>query len=367
MKKILTILLIQLVFVNYTYSKKVHIIELNCDSVIFHDFDFFISDVQDDRIEQGDFGFIITGALDIKRTIIFRNSMSEQIENYTNKLIYKNDNSLPVKLKIKKLEIFESERMDDNGTCEIIIEYLDFDNNLLYMTEDKASLLLTQSSKNINLLVGDLIKRSLILFNLYDLNSKTYYDLLSVKNPYDSMLLCKRPKKGFYSNFREFQTNNPSIKVEFKMSKIEESGNEYERIEFKDSTFDYRILLDIIYGFSDGQNIYIKRKISGMIYTFIPIQTLGRYCYVGQKYDKQGVPIILPFAVGILSVPYKQDYIFNISSGNEHPLNDETMQLILASDKELLEVYLSQPPERREDMKLYWLNEFNKRYMEKFY
>lgn len=367
MKKILTSLLILLVFINYSYSRKEHIVELNCDSTFFYDFDFFVSEVQDDRIDAGDFGFIIIGALDIKRTVIFKNSMTEQIENYTNKLIEKNERSLPVKLKIRKLKISESERMDDNGTCELIIEYCDLDNNLLYMTEDKASLLLPRSSKDINLLIGDLIKRSLLLFNLYDLKSRIYYDLLSIKNPYDSMLLSKKPKKGFYTNFREFQANNPSIKVEFKISKIEEQGREYERIVFKDSAFDYKRLLDIIYGFSDGQNIYIKRKTSEKVYSFIPIQTLGRYCYVGHKYDKQGVPIILPFVVGILSVPYKQGYIFNISSGNKHPLNDETLQLILASDKELFEVYKNQPPKSREEMKLYWLNEFNKRYVEKFY
>ena len=129
--------------------------------------------------------------------------------------------------------------------------------------------------------------------------------------------------------------------------------------------FNSNKFLDLIYGFSDGKSIYVKRYINNQYYTFIPIEILGRYSYIGKKYESQGVPFILPFAFGYFTIPYQEDYILNLSSGAEHPLKEETLKLILLSDQELYNAYQNQPYEKREETKLYWLEQFNKRYKDR--
>lgn len=360
MKKGFITLLSILLLVNYCYSRKDHIIELFADSTVFNDLDFYIAEVEDDRIDSTDFGFIIIGAMELKRNVSFKGSMTEQIKNYTSKAIRKNESSFPVKLKIKKLKVSEKEYTEENGTCELTIEYYDMDDNLLYMTDDKASLVAPQLSKHINILIGDLINRSLFLFSLYDLRSEIYYDLLGLNDPFDSMLLNTKIKKGFYANFYEFQANNPSIKIDFDSIQTQKAGKENA---LKNTQFDYQTLLDIVYGFSDGENIYFKRQTTDNRYSFVQVKELGRYCYVGQKTDQQLIPT--PFF--FVWFPVKQDYILNIRSGNEYPLNDDNLKIILGSDQPLLEKYKSQPFDTRTNMLVFWIKEFNRRYIERNY
>lgn len=363
MKTKILIILILLSISIESFSKGKYLIELNNNSVQFSDFNFYISEVIDERFQNDNFGFIVVGILDLKKEIEFKSGVSSSIQNYANALIIRNENAEDIKLRIRELKISEGYDFDDNGTCKITLEYLDSLNNLIYMTELKGTLPISEPSKNIDKLICTLVKKSLLIFSLYDRDSDTYFDLLNKQRLYDTIIKSGNLKKGFYTNYKEFQANNPSIKKDFKIIEVKDKNRNYLQINFADPLFDSDSFLDLVYGFSDGQNIYLKKYLSNNNYSLIPIKTVGRYCYIGKISDRQGIPFILPFAAGFISAPYEQDYIMNISSGKEHPLTDETLKHILITDSELYNHYLNQPYDSRVNNEVFWLNEFNKRYL----
>ncbi len=351
---------------NIGFARKEYLINLKGDSLFYKNLRFEIIDVIDKRINQDNIGYTMKGVFEVNRPVNFRNGFTKTLKNYMTNLIQNDTPSIQTKIAIKELLITEDDlSIQQIGSCHLIMEFYDNADNLIYMTDYTSSFSSFDATKKYEDLIKHLIKKSFLTFNLYNPESNIYYDLINQNISYDSILLCEIPRKGFYANFKEFQANNPSLQFDFDVIKFEEKENEYSKIKLTDPLLDPDKLFSLIYGFSDGKNIYVKRYVSERYYTFIPIQSIGRYCYVGKKDENQGVPIILPFAIGILSVPYEQDYIMNISSGNEHPLTYQTLKAILASDIELYDRYMSQPFETREKMGLYWMNEYNRRYIER--
>ena len=347
------------------FAAKDYLIELRGDSLFYKNFGFNIVDIQDKRSNRDNIGYTMKGIFEIKRPINFKNGFVNTLNHYMVNLIHNDTSSTPIKIAIKELFITEEDlSIQQIGNCHLVMEYFDKADKLIYMTDYMSSFSAFDATKKYGDLVKYLIKKSLLTFSLYNSKSNIYFDLLNQHVSYDSILLCPNPKKGFYANFREFQANNPSLMFEFDVIESEEKDNKYANFKLTNPPISANEVFNLIYGFSDGKTIYIKRYISEKLFTFIPIQILGRYCYIGKKYDRQGVPVILPFAIGVVSIPYQQDYIMNISSGKEYPLTDETMKHIFVSDNELYNVYINQPFERREEMGIYWLSEFNKRYIE---
>jgi hypothetical protein len=325
---------------------KEYLINFKIDSAIFTNFDFYISEVIDARDNKDNIGYIMRGPFQTNRPIDFKEGLEHSFLEYLNKIIInKNSNAEPIKLRIRELNVSEFDLgIGEEALCSLTMEFLDSTNNLIYMTYYKYETIAFNVTKKHEDIIRKLIKKSLYIFSLYNRKSNLYYNLLGKQNLYYSLILAEKPKKGFYINFKELQANNPSLQFDFEMITIKEDGKEYTKIKFADPMFDFRKLTDLIYGFSNGEIVYIKNMLINKDFNFVPVKDIGKYSYIGKRIDSQGAPIILPFDFGVLfgvfSIPYEQDYILNLSSGKEYPL-------------------------RRVDMGLYWIEQFNKRYKEK--
>jgi len=351
----------------FCFADKEYLIDLKKDSVLYKNVGFHINKVIDNRNNQANLGYTMKGLFEVNRPIKIKNELDKSLKQYLNSLILNNTfKTIPINLSIKRMSISEEDLgLKQIGTCHIVIEYYDILNNLIYMTDYSESISAFDVTNKYEDLIKYTLKKSLSAFIYYDMESNIYFDLLDKPVLYDSILFCKKPKKGFYANFKEFQANNPSIQFDFTIEEFEDNESQYRRFSLSDSTIDLRNLYQLIYGFSDGETVYIKRYLFNKYITFIPIQILGRYCYVGKRYDSQAVPIIFPSYFGVMGLPYEQDYILNISSNKEHPLTMETLDIILKSDKKLYEIYKNQPYDTRKKMKLYWLEEYNRRYLKR--
>jgi len=348
------------------FAAKEYLIDLHGDSYYFKNLGFEIEYVQDNRDNRENIGYTSKGLFEVKTPINFNNGFEASLTTYMSNLISNDSLSTLFKVVVKKLLITEKEySLEQIGSCQLILEFYDTNGKLIYMTDYSGSFSSFDASNKYEGLIKYLIKKSILSFSLYDVQSNIYYDLLNQYVSYDTVIVTKKLKKGFYANFKEFQVNNPSLQFDFSIEEIDRNGKKFTKVSLADPLIDKDRLFDLIYGFSDGKNVYIKKYVTGGYYTFIPVQSIGRYCYVGKKMDNQGVPIILPFVIGAVSIPYEKDFIMNISSGKEYPLTEDNLRLILKSDKELSAKYESQPYDRRIQMGLYWIKEYNRRYLER--
>ena len=337
---------------------KEYLINFKSDSAIFTNFDFYISEVIDARDNKDNIGYIMRGPFLINRPIDFEEGLEHSFLEYLNKIIInKNFNAEPIKLRIRELNVSEEGDfcIGEEAICSLTLEFLDSTNNLIYMTDYKGGTTAFNVTKKHEDIIRYLIKKSLFTFSLYNRKNKLYSNLSGKQNLYYSLILAEKPQKGFYINFKELQANNPSLQFDFEIITIKEGGNEYKEIKFADPMFDFLKLADLIYGFSDGEIVYIKivyinNMSNNKDFNFVPVKDIGKYIYIGKGIDNQG---------------FVQDHILNLSSGKVHPLTDEILKSILIIDSELYKVYLNQPYERRVDMGLYWIEQFNKRYKEK--
>jgi hypothetical protein len=359
-----TFILIILLYSSIAFAAKEHLIELEGDSLLFKNFRINITEVIDKRESRDNIGYTMKGLFDVLKPVRLKGGIESALSCYMNKMFISDSSFKPIKIHIKELLITEEDfTIEQKGACHLVMEFIDSTGKLLYMTDYKSSFSAFEASGKYEGLLKHLIKKSILAFSLFDSKYHPYIDLLNQQDNYYPILQCSNPQKGFYANFREFQANNPSLQFAFEVEEVAGRGRKYYKIKLKDTSIDSNVLFDLIYGFSDGKTVFIKQYNSDRYFSFVPIHTLGRFSYVGKKVNSTGIPIILPFMVGVASVPYKQEYIIDISTGKEHPLNDEILKKILVSDTELYKQYINQSYERRNEMSLYWLEQYNKRYL----
>jgi len=364
MRQILTVLLCVL-SIQTVLAEKEYLIDFHDDSTQYTNLGFFIQEVTDHRKDKDNIGYVWAGFFEVKRPVNFKSGLESSFKNYLSNLISFKDGSIPIKIRIRELLISERDfGFYQEGYCQLVMEYFDSGENLLYMTDYSDRFTALDPSKKHEESIRRLINKSILAFSLYDNESKIYKDLLDQPRLYDSLILCSVPQKGFYANFKEFQANNPSLTLDFETITVEEKGNKYGNIRFPESPIDVNTLFELIYGFSDGVNIYLKRYHSDYSYSIIPVQISGRYCYMGKKPVNQAVPIILPGLFGILSLPVEEDYILDVNTGGEYLLNDETLLRLLKPYEDLYNAYVMRPPENRIEMGLFWLQQINKKHFE---
>jgi hypothetical protein len=101
-------------------------------------------------------------------------------------------------------------------------------------------------------------------------------------------------KKGIYKSFAEFKNNTPSIQFDFK---IREEHPRYGYFFENKQCNLYSVLIDkeesnrigTIYGFCDGEEIYITNEYGYMTNFFDKIEYLGRFIYC-EQYIVRGEP-----------------------------------------------------------------------------
>ena len=158
-------------------------------------------------------------------------------------------------------------------------------------------------------------------------------------------------KKGIYMNIDQFKTNNPTYTGKFKVKKHMEP---YGLIGLKHDTL-YCLkmkkkrarMLGPVYGFSDGQHVYInyKKELLNKKTVFCELDYVGRYCcmhwVVIQQINNPMKMFQVPIVSDIHQKPVLAEVIMDINTGDTYWLNNSKVEEIIRADEELYNKYLN--------------------------
>ena len=153
-------------------------------------------------------------------------------------------------------------------------------------------------------------------------------------------------KPGFYRNFQEFKTNNPS--VAFNNYSLTTIPKGYGFLNSVGEVLYYRVNMDKntaktignVYGFCDGKNIYIIPEISVFKpkMNFTKLDYLGRYCY----FEQLGYKSVSTLNGGTASSTYLAEKALDINTGEIIFLSKKSLREIMAKDAQLLEDFTNE-------------------------
>lgn len=224
-----------------------------------------VSKIIDLRYDKTNIGWIQKGLSSDKVPADFKTAIDQEIITFLKNNIAVSDNSIPLIVKINKLEIAERwngnfqyaaaevaleflvRRTDGSGYCSVLNSgsyrepYLTSDVTGIH-DENIATVLEDCFSQISKLNIAEICSQVPALPEDY-LQVNTYFKEGSRKVP---ALEAAFPKKGVYQNFQEFQNNAPSLDQEVSMDKngkffYNASGKKVEKV----------------WGYSDGKNAYI--------------------------------------------------------------------------------------------------------------
>jgi hypothetical protein len=190
-------------------------------------------------------------------------------------------------------------------------------------------------------------------------------------------------RKGIYGSFNEFKNNNPSFLFDIKIHnrdgkgyrKSRDTNNLYVEIIDPAFRFDRNLFLSSIYGFSDGENIYIKERVYNNKFGFNEISPKGHYTlFKGSKSDVNPGAIIVGGLVGGIvgglvgaittaGLKKNEEYILDLVTGETYTFNDANLDYIIELYPDFNKTFVAQP-EGKYKIKEYWIELLNQ-YIEK--
>ena len=138
-------------------------------------------------------------------------------------------------------------------------------------------------------------------------------------------------KKGIYKNFEEFKNNNPSIVLDYDIIKIQgETGGIMDRKQASfvrlDVTRDQGKQVGRVYGFCDGNNIYINEFMPKLrpAVLFMKVGFIGSYCFFEHQPFKD--------LEGVLS----HNRLINMQTGKLVTLSKRVLKTLIIEENSLV-------------------------------
>lgn len=187
-------------------------------------------------------------------------------------------------------------------------------------------------------------------------------------NYINDILLTKSYRVGVYANFREFRTNSPSVQIEdysfeenseLKQIFLGSVKNKLYRINKKGKR--KRVRKGDVWGFCDGNDIYIYWAYTTGRHYSNKIMSLGRYTY----FEDEGISNGSISVGGISSpliMPYQNEFIINLNNGGIYKLNNSLMKDIFVDDQELLSEFKDDPKKGNKYQE--YISRYNQRHTE---
>jgi hypothetical protein len=197
------------------------------------------------------------------------------------------------------------------------------------------------------------MKRVLFLVLTFTLHSVTALSMHSMTDSTKNYIINSASyNRGIYKTFEEFRSNNPSIVDDFMFT-----GKKL-LLKGKNSGTAKKVWRKEIWGFCDGENIYIShRKYNKILLT-------GRYCF----FEEKGVDFFLgtiAFPRGLVPVPYPyhRRFVVNINDGGIFVLSKSVIRKVFKEfDKELLADFKNDG--QRKELFMKYISKYNERHVD---
>ncbi|MDC0584485.1 hypothetical protein OAO55_02015 [Bacteroidales bacterium] len=251
------------------------------------------------------------------------------------------------------------------GTVLLEIEYLDPNEIPVYSTITKDSHKGFYVTLQHDMLLQNCINKSLLVFNLFDKVNKKF-----VPSEKDNIpIINQKLEKGFYGSFLELKNNNPQFNYEFIIHNLnsdrfkEKNKTNELSIEISDSLFnyDYENFFSGIYGFCDGENIFIKEKADATRFGFVNI--IPNYRYIKYNGRVKGVNVMAAGAGifiggliggiilgGVSNSGTKMNIIMDLKTGEAHSFNSNSLSYMIKKNQDFYKAFNAYPKITEQNM-----------------
>jgi hypothetical protein len=394
MKNALLLSLLFLVFTSNLFSQKSkYAFEIDLEKEILTGvyFNFEIIDLR----QRTDFlGNIYKGTSNRLMESKLENGAEFQFNNIikrSNKFHFQHQDSFA--LVIKELRVLE-ETEPDQASLNVFFEFYKVENDQYFKVHEFDGFYFYKIPFVHQYHAGKIttaLQEATVEFQLYS-NSKllpelenglSKNDLLNQKVNYNyDILKTYEYEKGFYRTYADFLNNTPSKKenIEIDFEGVQPYRTNILRYDFIISENDADIsptekrnMLDKVWGFSDGKDLYFNNVSFNNGQFFSRIESKGEYCYF-YSIDKSARNFYFTAIAGIpgfiisnnIKSNHQAPLIFDLKNQNTFPISIHAMGLMLRSDLETVNAYKAERKRGKKAVQFKYIDNYNLKNREKF-
>ena len=302
--------------------------------------DFYISEVIDNRISKNGIGVTQKGAFNKQVVANFSEDFVPYLQNTFYLLLPPAENKEELSAIIHKLYISErTTTMTEVGTCEVEIEFLKSIDGIQYSLGNYAAKIegkgLDVSNKHDERILEALtqvINEVAVVVDQRELKDLPTANLEGTNKKLD---FSEGLKKGLYYNFNDLISNSPKDTLAYNAKLIAETKKfEHYMVYYPNS----KKRIKNLFGYSDGESIYLNVFKYTLAEYFIKSKFFGRYVYFEDQYDNKNVSAAFGM-VGTLASTKLRGIILDSQTGIITELTDNMMEALLEQQPQLLQEY----------------------------
>ena len=335
-KNLFCLVLLVLGIGNLSAQEKMHLITLEPGTDL--NTGFYISEVQDARQIQGNIGVAQTGLANKQVPANFEEDFSIHLQKYLNSILPKKKDAQPLTLKVHKLYISErTSAMSELGSCELKVEFIKNEDGKSYSlgtfqstTEGKGMDVTPKHDERIREAIAICLEQFEKSNWKNAATNEIVADVASDKN-----LLPSNLQKGLYFDFEDLLNNTPNQELKYKTKSIAQSKKS-EHFQVFQHEKNKRI--KNLFGYSDGQSVYLNASRYTQEEYFVKSKFMGRYIYFEDQYSSKAATAALGLLGAAVSTKHT-GIVLDTKTGITTVLTNKNMESILKDYPELLEEY----------------------------
>lgn len=320
-----------------TAQEKMHLISLEPGAVL--NADFYITEVLDARKIKENIGVAQTGLMNKQVPANFKEDFNLHLKNYLNSILPAKPEAEALTLKVHTLYISErTSAMSELGTCEVKIEFLKEENGISYSLgtfqsniEGKGMDVTAKHDERIKEALENCIAKFSASNWRNPANAQIQSDSKNI-NKFNSEISLK---KGLYLDFEDLVNNTPKQDLQYRVKSIAKT-KKTEHFQVLQQEKNKRI--KNLFGYSDGQNIYLNASRYTQSDYFIKSKMIGRYIYFEDQFSSPAATAALGLIGAAVSTKHT-GIVLDTETGITSVLNNRNMEIILSEYPELLKEY----------------------------
>ncbi|QYA25056.1 hypothetical protein G3I01_05875 [Gramella sp. MT6] len=336
-KNLFCLLILVFGFGNITAQEKMHLITLKPEADL--NFEFFVTEVQDARQNKGNIGVAQTGLMNKQVPANFSEDFSLHLKAYLNSILPEKQSAQPLIVKVHKLYISErTAAMSELGSCEVSVEFLKSENGKLYSfgtfqssVEGKGMDVTPKHDDRIKEAINNCINK-FTSSNWQNSEIAQEPSEPEDKNEFDSK---ETLKAGLYFDFEDLVNNSPKQDLPYRTKRILKN---YKSEHFQVLQQEKNKRVKNLFGYSDGENVYLNATRYTQSEYFIKSKFIGRYIYFEDQYSSPSATA----AFGLIGAAVSNRHtgiVLDTKTGITTVLNNKSMESLLKDYPELLNEY----------------------------
>ncbi len=311
--------------------------------------DFFIDEIIDARVNKENIGVAQRGAFNKQVPAHFSEDFVTHLKGYFDALLPKEENKTPLILKVHQLYISErTAAMSELGTCEVQLEFLKDENGKQFSLGTFSS----QVEKGgMDATAGHPKRIKQAIQNCLEEFAKSEWKNTEMIAAGDMEPAAFEPQKellkGLYMNFADLKSNKPKNDISYYTQMIAKDKKSEHYMVYHNGK---KKRVKNLFGFSDGENIYLNATRYTQKEYFVKSMLKGRYIYFEDHYSST-IAAASFGVVGALASMKHTGIILDTKTGITSVLNNKNMEDLLVNYPALKEEY-AKTDKRVEDDRL---------------